>query len=611
MLPSISKSDVLLGLLPGCVSSVASNEHVKHTWAYLLPMCVLSFGLLVTFNVRQSIQKQYETLEAVTFKHAVADLTTFYTNVLRQHESLLKSVRGLYSASDSVTRVAFDDFMSSINLLHSFPATKGVAWHPKVREDEVPLFEASIAADRSLNGEGYPGFHIKPASQNFEHFPVIYAAPKENLDILLGYDLAPSETRYMAVLKTRDTGELHGTAPIELMDLKGQTNSTGFVLALAVYGQSIPSTILDRRAQFKGVLTATFQTTVLLGNKLVENFSAVQVYDVTDAERNLLYSTGQAMPEDQSVTTRFEIAGRTWEFNYRKGMAHRPVWFGLSAYTMAAFLGIVISLLLALLTYVLITSRNSALIRAASLTQDLQRVNNDLTRSNHDLGQFAFVASHDLQTPIRNVQSTIVLLEDTLAGLDNPSATRYLGHLQKSASHMQNFIGDLLIYAQVERPQHILEPVDLNVIFSDVLERLKFMTDETDTVIAVEHLPQILGDADQLSRLFTNLLTNSIKYCEPSRSPVISVYAKRVDKQWVVRVKDNGIGIEPKHQARVLEPFQRLHRHDEIAGSGLGLNICQEIMIKHEGQLQIESEFGKGTVCILLFPRMKAWKRAA
>lgn len=603
-------SDFLLGRTSKCLSSLGGSESFRYYWAFLPPLCVLFLGFLVTFEVSQSIQKRQEKLEAVEFEYSVEDLITLYSTILRQHESLLVSVRGLYISSDDVSRVEFDDFISSMDLDRNFPAAKGVAWHPHILAGDVSRFEAMIAADRSLNGEGYPDFHIKPESENFEYFPVAYAAPKGNLNKLLGYDLAPSESRYTAVLRSRDSGKLWGTAPIELMDLKGQANSTGFVIVLAVFDKTSLGKAGDHRGKFLGVLSATFQSSVLLANERLANFSALQVYDVTSAQRSLIFNTGQAQPEDKSMTSRITVAGRIWEFTFSKGMTHVPVWFGFSVNSIAAFSGLFISILLALLAFVLIMSRNRAISHATSLTQDLQRVNDDLIRSNHDLGQFAYVASHDLQTPVRNVQSTIILLEDALDRLDKPSATRYLGHLQKSAAHMQNFIGDLLMYAQAERPELILEPIDLNQIFREVLETLKFMIDESGAAIEVENLPLIRGDAVQLSRLFTNLLTNSLKYRHAARSPLISVSAESVDGHWVVRVKDNGIGIESKHQARVLEPFQRLHRHDDIAGSGLGLNICSEIMSKHQGQLQIESELGEGTICILFFQHTAALQQA-
>ncbi len=607
----LSNSDFCLRRTTGYWSSVGSSECFRGYWAVVLPLCVLFLGLLTTFEVSRSIQTKREKLEAFEFEHSVQDLTTLYSTILRQYESLLVTVRGLYISSDNVSRVEFDDFISSIDLTHNFPAAKGVAWHPHVLAGDVSRFEAMVAADDSLNNEGYPDFHIKPESENFEHFPVAYAAPKGNLNKLLGYDLVPSEPRYTAVLKSRDSGKSWGTAPIELMDMKGQANSTGFLIVLAVFNKSNSNTTGDERGHFKGVLSATFQASTLLDNERTEHLNALRVYDVTDAERSLLFSSGQEQAEHRSMTSRITIAGRIWEFKFSKGMAHIPVWFRFSVNSIAAFSGLFISLLLSLLTYVLMMSRNRAMALATSLTQDLQRVNDDLTRSNHDLGQFAYVASHDLQTPVRNVQSTIILLEDALDRLDRPSANRYLNHLRKSASHMQNFIGDLLMYAQAEKSELILEPIDLNKVLREVLETLKFKIDETEAVVEVASLPQIRGDSVQLQRLFTNLLNNAIKYRDLIRRPLVVVSVESVDGHWAIRVEDNGIGIEPEHQARVLEPFQRLHRHDDIAGSGLGLNICSEIMVKHEGHFQLESEFGKGTVCILLFKPLAVLQQAA
>jgi signal transduction histidine kinase len=225
---------------------------------------------------------------------------------------------------------------------------------------------------------------------------------------------------------------------------------------------------------------------------------------------------------------------------------------------------------------------------------DLVRTAAELIRSNHDLEQFASVASHDLQEPLRMVTGYLQLIEQRYKDKLDADGHEFIGFAVNGARRMQQLINDLLAYARVDSRGKPFEPTDCNQVLEDVLANLTHAVEQSGAAITHDPLPTLDADATQLAQLFQNLIGNAIKF-RGAEPPRIHVGAQRKNGDWQLSVSDNGIGIEARHFERIFAMFQRLHTAEQYPGTGIGLAICKKIVERHGGQIWVESEPGKGS----------------
>lgn len=218
----------------------------------------------------------------------------------------------------------------------------------------------------------------------------------------------------------------------------------------------------------------------------------------------------------------------------------------------------------------------------------------ELARSNAEVEQFAYVASHDLQEPLRVITSYTQLLARRYLGQLDPKADKYIEFVVKAAQRMQQLIEDLLEFSRLGSQKTELVPVECEAVLNMALERLSSPIALNDTIINHEPLPVVLGDRTQLVELFQNLIANGIKY-RTERAPIIHISATRIENYWRFAVSDNGIGIDPEFRERIFTIFQRLHTHGEYSGTGIGLAICKKIVQRHYGEIWVESQVGAGS----------------
>jgi PAS domain S-box-containing protein len=226
-----------------------------------------------------------------------------------------------------------------------------------------------------------------------------------------------------------------------------------------------------------------------------------------------------------------------------------------------------------------------------------------LARSNRDLEQFAYVASHDLQEPLRMVSSYLQLLAQRYAGRLDKDADEFIAFAVDGAQRMQQLILDLLAYSRVTTRGADLEPVNLNDALADALASLRAPIEESGARIVSDPLPTAVGDRSQLARLFQNIVANAVKFRKPTEAPSVRI-AWRPEQDSATRARieiaDDGIGIDPRHHARAFAVFQRLHSRTEYPGTGIGLAICQRIVERHGGEIGVESS-GEGQGCTFWF----------
>ena len=217
-----------------------------------------------------------------------------------------------------------------------------------------------------------------------------------------------------------------------------------------------------------------------------------------------------------------------------------------------------------------------------------------LARTNAELEQFVYSASHDLQEPLRTMTSFLQLLERRNTDWLDQESKQYIQFAIKCSENMRNLVNGLLEYSLVTLKEKTFRNVDCNLVARRILEQLNGSITQSGAVVEILPLPAVYGEPFLLGQLFQNLIGNALKFCK-DRSPQVEVGAEKREDEWLFWVKDNGIGIEPRYFSQIFRLFQRLHNRDEYQGAGLGLAVCQKTVELHGGKIWCESELGKGS----------------
>jgi two-component system, chemotaxis family, CheB/CheR fusion protein len=242
-----------------------------------------------------------------------------------------------------------------------------------------------------------------------------------------------------------------------------------------------------------------------------------------------------------------------------------------------------------------ITHRKNTEIILKELNEKLEKRAEELAASNSELEQFAYIASHDLQEPLRMVTGFLTQLESKYKDQLDEKAKKYIFFATDGASRMRRIILDLLEYSRVGRKNNDKVNVNVNDILEEVVQLNGQIVREKNADILWQDLPTLKGSKTALQQVFHNLIGNALKYQMNNQKPVIEINTTETDSHWQFSVKDNGIGIEPQYFDKIFVVFQRLHNKDEFSGTGIGLAICKKIVENHNGKIWVESEYGKGS----------------
>ena len=342
----------------------------------------------------------------------------------------------------------------------------------------------------------------------------------------------------------------------------------------------------------KAVITSVFKTPEdLVGQTLLTVFPGNIDNGLFDLYKRV-FDTGQAEQDTQYYVDQYGLEG----------------WFEVSAVKQGQE-----SLVI---TYNNITGRKQAELATQQQARQLEQLNAELKRSNESLQQFAHIASHDLQEPLRRIQSFSDLLKSQFADNLSDGERDMVQRIQKSAQRMQLLIKDLLTYSQLSRQRESFTQVPLITVLDDVVTDLELTITEKKATINVTALPDVLGNASRLRQLFQNLITNSLKFVPADALPIVQINARpaRADELpeslqnqssqafWLITVTDNGIGFDEQYKDRIFSPFQRLHNPSLYSGTGMGLAICQRVVQNHGGAIDVSSQVGKGTTFNVFLP---------
>jgi light-regulated signal transduction histidine kinase (bacteriophytochrome) len=237
----------------------------------------------------------------------------------------------------------------------------------------------------------------------------------------------------------------------------------------------------------------------------------------------------------------------------------------------------------------------------------LKKAVTDLESTNKELEKFAYVASHDLQEPLRMIGSFTQLLAKRYKGKLDKDADEFISYAVEGANRMHQLINDLLTYSRLTSKVNDFIPVDCNIVVEKVISNLKTLINECDARIKFDKLPVIIGDESQITQLFQNLINNAIKFHKEGK-PEIFISGISNENEWQFSVADNGIGIDPAYHERVFIIFQRLNSRSNYMGTGMGLAICKKIVELHGGRIWVESQLNQGSTFYFTISKKKGFK---
>lgn len=232
--------------------------------------------------------------------------------------------------------------------------------------------------------------------------------------------------------------------------------------------------------------------------------------------------------------------------------------------------------------------------RVQQRTAELEKANKELIRRNAELDEFTYIASHDLQEPLRKLIAFSNLLPRDLGHELTETAQKDLGYIIEAAKRMQALVQDLLALSRAGKNAVKKENISLDACADRALSALSMRVDETSAEISRDALPTIVGDASMITQLYQNLISNALKFVAPGRRPHVQLTAEQNDGEWVFGVRDNGIGIKPEYSMQIFAPFKRLHGRDEYEGTGIGLSVCRKTVDRHGGKIWVESQPDQG-----------------
>lgn len=593
-----------------------------------LPL-VLMFVLVVSLFVL--VSRHESTRLKTNFNVTVTDFERQAQNSLQDYLNVLYSLQSFFNVVHDVDPEDFRLFAD--HLLRRLPGVQALSWNPRIEGADRTAFEQRESA-RGMSihiHERDPTGGARGAALRDEYVPVQYIAPLPGNQSVIGFDVASEPTRVAALERAALEGRPVGTAPMQLV--QHSDGKPGVVVFMPVYhpGQRL-NTPEQRRLNLRGYVAAVFLVDDVLASvvqRLQHTGVELNLYDNSEGSRLPLWTRPvQAMDPDGGFSRRLTLnfADRQWQADLYVPAAYLVEHRSWETWILLAS-GMLFTGLLGMFLLVMIGRSAAIEQQVADRTVELTRVNEvlvhetqrsekleaesrqraaELAASNQDLDQFASVASHDLQAPLRSMSGFVDLLERryrTVLQADG-EGHQIVAAIRKSCSDMQGLIESILRLSRLSR-----EPLEFNTVdLVQVLDRAQNALAQDFKIshaeIRSQPLPTVRGDARLLTQLFQNLIGNAIKFQPAGQHPRVEIGAVRRENEWNIWVRDNGIGIADEHLGHLFQMFRRVNADNEYSGHGIGLALCKKIVRLHQGRIWAESVLGKGTTIYFTLPVM-------
>lgn len=587
-----------------------ATTHRRLTLAFHTLMVIA--GCLALYATTRNMEDQRIQLQFAT---ECERATSRLSETLDVYHEVVESIASFHAGDPAFSRDGFQSFVQRSVDRH--PGIQALEWVPRVPAQDRQQWELAARTNGVADFEFRKWVADRKWTTQEDHwsetyYPVFYVQPSADNQAALGIDLGSNPTRRKTLEQAARTGVTVATCGSRLAD--AANTESGLLLLVPIYNQpEQPSTPEERLNQLAGFAIGIFQIEDIIRDAVGQRALKQFQFQVTEPNGRTLYTTGnqklsaETLTEsaDYRYTSKCRIGGQEWQMDF----ASHGSWVARhrSAHAIPIFLGgTVFAILLGSLLWT-ITGRTAKVEQIVSQRTTELEVANKLIRdqrdrleagklileeSNQQLREFAFAASHDLQTPLRGMASYAHFLKEDYSSLLDDTGNQFVDRIITSADRMKKLISQLLEYSQVESQKNALQPTDLNQVLSDVLLLLQTEIETAEATVTFDELPTVECDPKQMTQLFCNLMTNALKY-RSDELPLIHVSASKTDVFEIV-VEDNGIGVAEPFRAKIFDIFRRLHTQNEYPGTGIGLALCRRIVQRHGGTICVESEVGEG-----------------
>jgi signal transduction histidine kinase len=565
----------------------AGKLHSVH-WLILCLSIILTIAAwyFSTEQVAQKVEERFNR-ETVQVIELVKERITLY------EQALWGAVAFNHANDNKVDNLQWEKYAASLHIDQTYPGINGIGIIYNIKPEKLKTY----FAQQRLNRADYA---IHPAHEQSEYWPITYIEPVNTNKKAVGLDMAFETNRYTAIKKARDSGLAQLTGPITLV--QDDKKTPGFLFYAPFYKAGAShNSVEDRQNNIIGVSYAPFIMYKLISGTLaIENrLVSLQISDqgevlYDDADNNTFANIDKTPLYTESIEV--EFYGRVWRFNIDSNLSFRQASESFQP-KFILMSGIFIDLLILGLFLFLSRANRHALKYADEMTDELRAKTKRLQKSNQDLEQFAYLASHDLKSPLNAIQKLVGWLKEDCIDVLPESSLEHIALLENRSERMSNLLSDLLNYARVERFDYQPEVLQLASTADDIFSLL----DHGDNVSLMTAKGELIFPRVPLEIILRNLIANAIKHHDKPSINIIISYST-TDNMHCISVQDDGPGIAPELFHKALEMFQTLKPRDKVEGSGMGLSLVQKIVLHYEGKLTIVSDGICGTKIVIMLP---------
>ena len=555
---------------------------------------ILSLSVILTAAAWFVTTEQVHERAAERFERESLQVIELVKERMKLYEHALWGAVAFLDANNSeLTDQQWKDYSNSLQIDQTYPGINGLGIILNITPEQRNSFIETQQATR-------PDFTIHPIHEESELWPITYIEPALSNEQAIGLDVAFEHNRYTGIKKARDSGLAQLTGPITLVQDAKQT--PGFLFYAPYYKKGMAhDSVNARQSSIEGVAYAPFIMYKLISGTLAidKRFVTLEINDNGQVLYNDLDNVDtQEIDAEPLFTDKITVNfyGRQWQFVISSNLSFRKDSHSNQPYFILAS-GTTLTLLLLALFIVLSRASKQALTYADNITRELQINAQHLTKSNQDLEQFAYVASHDLKSPLNAIQKLVNWISEDCEHILPDSSKEHLALLKNRTMRMNKLLDDLLDYARIGRHNFAPQELDLKATAHEVFSLLDHP--KTFTLSVAEQL--LLIPKTPLEIVLRNLISNAIKHHDKT-SGHIEVLYKEENGMHHICVKDDGPGIPQALFDKALEMFQTLKPRDKVEGSGMGLSLSKKTIEHYGGTLTIESDGVNGTSVIITWP---------
>jgi len=555
---------------------------------------IIFLSIILTFSAWYYSQHQIHQKLAMKFQREAEQVVSLVKERMALYENALKSgVAYMDSVNADVSAKQWHTYTSSLQIESNYPGINGLGVVHNVQPSQLVEYMQKQKALR-------PDYRIHPKHNEREYWPITYIEPVMTNKNAVGLDIAFEKKRYTSIKKARDTGESQLTAPILLVQDQKQT--AGFLFYSPFYEGGVkPKNTKQRRKKILGAIYAPFIMKNLMEGTLAEQnrHVSLKIFDQEDLLFDDAADSKMDIDQNPLFTEQLDVTlyARTWTFIIESNISFKE-HATIDQSSIILIGGLAIDAFLLLLFLLLSKSNRQALIYANQVTVALENKADHLEKSNKDLEQFSYIASHDLKSPLNAINQLVSWIEEDCEELLPIDSKKHLALLSQRSKRMMRLLDDLLAYSRLNQTPATNDIINLHHTTQDIM----LLINKSSHFRCTAPLIDISIPLAPFEIVLRNLISNAIKHHDKTSGNITITYKESHDFH-IITVEDDGPGIPEELHEKAMEMFQTLKPRDQVEGSGMGLAMIKRILENYGGSVKIVSNGTRGTKIIIHWPK--------